>query len=349
MEPDALVVAGAAHNPDEVEVVVVGGSAAGLSAALALGRSRRSVLVIDSGNPRNASSAHLHGVLGHDGLAPADFAAVGRRDVERYGVQVQHAMAVGAARAKVGLNGAPTFDVFLDNGHTIRARRILVASGVTDHLPEIEGVRERWGTDVIHCPYCHGWENRDRPIAVVSTTAMGAHSALLFRQWSPEVTLFTHTGAAPSGDELAKLEARDVNVVSGVVRALSIEHDRIVGVTMTTGETFPAEVVVVGPRAVAYSPVLEALGLSTVPHSMGPEYAMSYESGPTGQTAVAGVWAAGNVVDAMAPVASAVSAGYMAGAMLNMDLVNEDTEFAVTLRREIGRQLVTPPSPGRDL
>lgn len=307
-----------------IDVLIVGGGAAGLSAALALGRSRRSVVVVDAGQPRNAPAAHMQGVLGHDGLGPAEFLALGRRDLEPYGVEVVSGTAEAARRLDDG-----TFAITLGDGSVRLARRILVATGVTDVLPEITNLAARWGRDVIHCPYCHGWEVRDTKTAVISTGPMGVHGALLFRQWSNDVTLFVHTGAEPTPDETERLRARGIAVVRGVVAEVRVEDDRVTGVTLASGETTPVETVMTASRLLAHSPVLTSLGLEPVPHFLGTEVGMHFVATPTGQTDIDGVWAAGNVVDPFATVPAAVAAGYLAGAHLNADLVTADTDAAV--------------------
>ena len=318
------------EHPDSesFDVIVVGGGAAGLSASLALGRSRRSVLVIDAGHPRNEPAAHMHGVLGHDGIPPAEYLEQGRAEVAGYGVQFVQAAATGARRRDDGL-----FDVDLDDGTSRSARRLIVATGVTDELPDIPHLRERWGIDVIHCPYCHGWEVRDTTIGVIATGPMAVHQAMLFRQLSDAVTLFVHAGDGPTAEESDRLHARGIRVVAGPVTEVVVSDGHPSGLRVSGlrvgDDMFPVDNVVVGPRMVVHSPVLESLGLEPVDHPMGGAVGTTYEASPTGQTAVAGVWAAGNVVDISASVVNVVGAGYLAGAMVNADLANDDTDRAL--------------------
>ena len=173
---------------DGYDVVVVGGGAAGLNGALMLGRSRRSVLVIDAGEPRNAPAHGVHGLLGREGMPPAELLARGRDEVRSYGGHLVTGEVTGAVREGDG------FAVSLVGGRVVHARRLLVTTGLVDELPDVPGLRERWGRDVLHCPYCHGWEVRDRAIGVLATTARSMHQALLFRQLSADVTYF----AAPT-------------------------------------------------------------------------------------------------------------------------------------------------------
>ena len=166
------------------DVVVVGGGAAGLSAALVLGRARRRVAVVDAGAPRNAPAAHMQGFLSRDGMPPADLLAAGRAEVTGYGVELIDDQVVGIE---------PGFFVRLAGGRVLlRARRILVTTGVRDELPNIPGARQRWGRDLLHCPYCHGWEIMNQPVGVLGTQPGSVQHALLVRQWSDDVVFFAH-------------------------------------------------------------------------------------------------------------------------------------------------------------
>lgn len=299
------------------DVVVIGGGAAGLSGALTLARARRSVLVVDAGAPRNAPAAGVHGFLTRDGMAPADLVATGRAEVERYGGEVVDGEVVAARRAEGG------FEVTLGDGQVVTARRLLVTTGLVDELPDVAGVRERWGDTVVHCPYCHGWELRDEAIGVLGANDRAAHQALLFRQWTDDVVLFRHTAPALTHDELEQLGARGVEVVDGLVAAFDDE-----GVHLAGGTVVARAALAVATRMVARTDLLAGLGLEVVEHPMG--VGAHVPADPTGRTAVPGVWVAGNVADLMAQVVAAAAGGTMAGAALNADLIAEDTERAVT-------------------
>jgi thioredoxin reductase len=212
------------------------------------------------------------------------------------------------------------------------ARRLLVTTGLVDELPDIPGLRERWGRDVLHCPYCHGWEARDQPIGVLGTGPFAAHQALLFRQWSPNVTLFLHTAPDPTPEEWEQLAARDIDVVDGEVAALEITDDQLTGVRLAAGRVVPVRAVTVTPRFVARSEALTDLGLQTVEHALG--VGRHIEADSRGLTSVPGVWAAGNVTDLMAQVIGAAAAAVTAAAAINADLIAEDTRRAVERRRE---------------
>ncbi|HEY6740389.1 MAG TPA: NAD(P)/FAD-dependent oxidoreductase, partial [Actinopolymorphaceae bacterium] len=211
------------------DVVVIGGGAAGASGALMLARARRSVLMLDAGAPRNAPAAGVHGLLGREGMPPGDLLDLGRREIAGYGGQV-----LSGEVADVVRDGS-LFAVRLADGRRWRARRLLVATGVVDILPKVPGLRARWGRDVLHCPYCHGWEVRDQAIGVLATGPTSVHQALLFRQWSTDVTLITHLAPTPTGDDAEQLAARGIRVVEGEVESLDIVDDRLAGVHLHDG------------------------------------------------------------------------------------------------------------------
>jgi thioredoxin reductase len=308
------------------DVVVVGGGAAGLSGALMLGRSRRSVLVVDAGEPRNAPASGVHGFLTRDGTDPAALLQVGREEVRGYGARVLDGRVASAESVDGG------FTVTLEDGRRVGARRLLVTTGLVDELPDVPGVRERWGRDVLHCPYCHGWEVRDQPIGILASGPMAVHQALLFRQLTADLTLFLHTAPQPTDEEAEQLAALGITVVEGEVASLEVHEDRLTGVRLQDGEVVPRDAVVVSPRLAARAGILADLGLETteLPHGLG-EYV---ESDATGLTAVPGVWVAGNVTNPTAQVLASASAGAMAGAVINADLVAEDTREAVAAHRD---------------
>jgi thioredoxin reductase/2-polyprenyl-3-methyl-5-hydroxy-6-metoxy-1,4-benzoquinol methylase len=313
---------------ERYDVVVIGGGAAGLSGALALVRARRSVLVVDAGQPRNAPAGHVHNYLTRDGTPPAELVAAGRDEVMRYGGQMV------PGRVETVAKGGDGFLVKLEDGDTVRARRLLVATGLVDELPDVPGVAERWGRDVLHCPYCHGWEVRDRRIGVLATGPMAVHQAELWRQWSPHVMLLRHDVPAPSAEESERLAARDVPVVDGPVAELVVVGDALTGARLASGEVVALDAVVVTPRFTAHARVLEPLGLTPVDLEVGGHVVGSrIPADATGATAVPGVWVAGNVADARAQVITAASAGLNAAAAINADLVAEDTGSAVEAYR----------------
>ncbi|MFC5906199.1 NAD(P)/FAD-dependent oxidoreductase [Streptacidiphilus monticola] len=317
-----------AQNPQlpDYDVLVVGGGAAGLSGALMLARARRSVAVVDAGEPRNAPADGVHGLLARDGMPPGELLARGREEVRRYGGTVLSGEAVAVAGA------APGFTVTLADGTTLRARRLLVTTGLVDELPDVPGLREHWGRDLVHCPYCHGWEVRDRAVGVLATGPMSVHQALLFRQWTDDVVLFGHGGPEPTAAETEQLTARGIRIVPGKVTAVETTGGGgVAGLRLADGTVVPREVLAVAPRMVARGALLAALGLTAEQHPSRMGEFIPSEQG--GRTAVPGVWVAGNITDLSAQVGGAAAAGALAGAMINADLVTEETAAAVAALR----------------
>lgn len=310
------------------DVVIVGGGAAGLSAALVLCRARRRVAVLDAGSPRNAPSAHMHGFLSRDGTSPAELLAAGRAEVRRFGGEV-----IAGTVHQVMASGAG-FSVILHGGRVVPARRLLVATGLTDELPDIPGLRERWGRDVLHCPYCHGYEVRAQPLGVLATDPRSVHQALLVRQWSADVVFFRHTLTTLPDEDAERLSARGVEIVEGRVARLVVQGDRLVGVQLADGTVVARSAVFIAPRFVPNDAILTALGAATAPTSGG----AWVTTDPTGRTSVPGVWAVGNVADPAATVLGAACAGARAAAALNADLVEEEVARAVADRRASGAQ-----------
>ena len=224
------------NENENYDVVVVGGGAAGLSGAVALARSRRSVLVVDVGDPRNAPAGHVHNFLSRDGTPPSELFAAGRAEVTGYGGRVETGRVTALARdgARFGVQ------ISAEAGpSTVTARRLLVATGLRDVLPDVPGLAARWGIDVLHCPYCHGWEVRDQRIGILSTGPAAVHQALLFQQLSPHVTLLRHTGPAPDAEQRALLEALGVAIVEGQVEQVEADASGLTGVVLAGAVTWP--------------------------------------------------------------------------------------------------------------
>ena len=266
------------------DVIIVGGGTGGLSAALTLARSRRSVVVIDAGDPRNAPAEGVHNYLTRDGTPPAELLALGRAEVASYGASVIAARAVATQRVDGG------FEVMLDDGRVVAGRRLVIATGGRDELPDIPGVKEGWGHTVIHCPYCHGWEVRDQRIGVLGTGPGSIHQALLFSQLSADVTLYLHSLELTDA-ETASLRSRGIAIKEG-----AIAHVQDLGVDALVVAT------TVHPRLEPFA------GIGVTPETL--------ESTP-------GVWAVGNVLEANAQVIGAAAAGVMTAARINWDLIEE--------------------------
>jgi thioredoxin reductase len=300
------------------DVAIVGGGAAGLSAALVLTRARRRVVVIDEGNPRNAPATHMHGFLSRDGMPPAELLALGRDEVTGYGGVV-----LDGSVADVIRDGRNGFWVLLAGGRRIRARRLLVTTGLTDELPDVPGLADRWARDVLHCPYCHGHEVRDRQLGVVGGSPGAVRYAQIVRQWTHDLVYFTPPGLL-TATERAGLVARAIGVVEGTIEELVVDgDDRLCGVRVADGVVVPRDALFVPPRFVPHSSLLADLGCATDDDGWT-------TTDPTGRTSVPGVWAAGNVVDPRAQVITAAGAGSAAAIAVNADLVDDDVRSAIT-------------------
>jgi thioredoxin reductase len=314
------------------DVIVIGGGAAGLAAALILGRSRRSVLVVDAGEPRNARAEGVHNYLGQEGTAPADLISTGREEVARYGVTVTAGRLVAASAGPVTDGDPVGFTATLDSGEQVSARRMVVASGAVDVLPDVPGLPEQWGRGVVHCPFCHGWEIRDRRIGVLVGTPFGAHHALMFRALSDDVTAFVVDPAFVDDTDRAGLAARGIGVVdSRVARVLEAEG-RLTGVELDDGSLVELDALATASTPEARVDGLGGLGVVAVDQFMGDlRIGSAVAVGPTGATDVPGVWAAGNVASPMATVIAAAAAGTQVGAAVHGDLVQADLAAALAL------------------
>ncbi|GAB3196269.1 NAD(P)/FAD-dependent oxidoreductase [Nocardioides hungaricus] len=309
-------------------MVVVGGGVAGLSGAMALGRSRRSVLVVDAGEPRNAPSQHAHNYLGREGISPLELLEIGRTEVAAYGVEVLGDRVVGVS----GEAGA--FLVTTAGGRRLGARRVLVAGGMVDELPDVPGLADRWGIDVLHCPYCHGWEVRDQAIAVLATTPMAGHLALLFRRLSDDVVMVVHNGVELPDEEMERLGAIGVRIEHGTPQEVLTEGDALVGLRLADGSVLERQAIVTASRVDVRADYLAPLGIEPQPFEMGGFAVGSVlEIEQTGATSVPGVFAAGNATDVAMTLMASAAHGTRVAAWINADLADEEATRAVAERR----------------
>ncbi|WP_278312494.1 NAD(P)/FAD-dependent oxidoreductase [Lolliginicoccus levis] len=308
------------------DVAIVGGGPAGLAAAVTLGRSLRSVIVIDGGEPRNALAEGAHNVLGQEGIAPAELLARGRAEARGYGANIVEGT---VTRARPTAASPNTFALQLGDGSEITARRVLIATGIVDELPDVPGLQAHWGSRLLHCPYCHGWEARGQEIGVLATGPMAMHQALLFRQLSDSVTVVLHERDSFDAEEREQLDALGISVIPGPV--LEVGGDGPLRLRLGDGSSREVDALAVAPRFLARTGVYEQLGGAASEHPMG----RFIETDPMGRTAVEGVWAAGNVRDLKAMVTASAGDGVAVAAGLNADLVAEDARGAVSRRRSM--------------
>ena len=288
------------------DVIVIGGSYGGLSAALQLARARRKVLVIDEGMRRNRFATTSHGFLGHDGRAPGDIIAEARAQLSRYPtVEFLQARAERAASSGDGF-------VIEAGGVAHQARRLLLATGVHDGLPEIEGLSERWGQSVFHCPYCHGYELDQGEIAVIATSDHSMHQALMLPDWG-RTTLILNNGFSPDEQQRAQLNQRNVTVIDAGVEALS-NHATV---HLTDGRAVEYAGIFVLPEPKQASPLAEQLGCEFDDEGMFPVIKTSF----TKETSVSGVFACGDAARPAGSVSVAVGDGNVAGAAVHQSLI----------------------------
>ena len=301
----------------EYDVVIIGGGAAGLSAALVLSRARRRVLVVDSGSPRNAPAAHMQGFLSRDGAGSGGAAGRGTRRGHRLRRPVLSGTVTGVAAGP-----GPRFEVRLAAGGRVSARRLLVATGLRDEIPDIPGLRERWGRDVLHCPYCHGWEVRDQRLGVLADGSPGSvRYAQIVRQWTGDLIVLVPSGRLTAGQREG-LTARAIGIVEAGVNRILVKDDHLAGVELDDGRLVHRDAVFVPPRFVPNDGVLTALGCDIT----GGGWVVT---GPDGRTSVPGVWAAGNVANPRAQVITAAGEGSAAAIAINADLIDEDVRDAI--------------------
>jgi thioredoxin reductase len=289
------------------DVIVVGGSFAGLAAATQVARTRRDVLVIDAGKPRNRFAKASHGFLTQDGRAPGDIIADGREQLMAYpSATMTGGTATHAARTDDG------FAVTLDNGETHLARRLVLATGVIDQMPDIPGFAERWGKSVFHCPYCHGYELAKGRIGVLAIGPLSIHQAMLIAEWGP-TSLLTNGLFEPDEEQTASLSARGVEVERGVVTAIAGTAE----VIFEDGRTLAFDGLFTALQMKIASPLAEQLGCNFVSGPLG-DY---IETSGFMKTSVAGVFACGDAARMAGSVSIAVGEGALAGVGAHQSLV----------------------------
>lgn len=302
------------------DVIIIGGSAAGLSAGLVLARAQLDLLIIDGGEPRNAPAEHMHGFITRDGISPAEFLSASRAEVIKYGAKIE------ATKATRVLRHTDGFEVHMGNGRVEIGRALLVASGLKDEIPAIPGVRERWGSLVHHCPYCHGYEVLNQRIAVLAgaNREMSFRQAGLLRRYSDRVDFLTN-GEELTPAEMDGLQKLGVKIHDSHVSHLVGELGTLKGVAFDNGTTLECNALFVAPALRPNDQFLRSLNCEI---NQDTKLIVVNE---VGQTSVPGVWAAGNVVNPYAQVITAAGAGSasaiaISGWLLQMDLNQNQTK-----------------------
>lgn len=284
------------------DVIIIGGSFAGLAGALQLGRARRKITVLDTGLPRNRFAGHSHGLLGHDHKPPLDILSEARRQLARYPT-----IKLVNARA-INLSGAiDNFAIETEGGDVLAARRVLLAYGVSDQMPAIPGFAESWGKSIVPCPYCDGFEVAGRHWGLVWSGPHSLHAVTLFHDWTDRVTLFTN-GHDIDDDARTELTHRSVPVVEGKIVEIGHRDGQIATVKLDTGAAVAVDVLFAHPRNQPSASLHEAIGLEKVPHPLG--YTLKIDD--RRETSIKGIYAAGDLANPMASVTLASSSGAMA-------------------------------------
>ncbi|MCC2976669.1 NAD(P)/FAD-dependent oxidoreductase [Sphingomonas sp. PL-96] len=295
------------------DAIVIGGSFAGLSAAIHIARARRSVCVIDAGAPRNRFADASHGFFGQDGNAPHAMIAGALAQLQRYPtVRTLPGEAIGASAVAGG------FEVNLADGETLTAAKLVLAFGISDVLPELPGLVERWGKSVLHCPYCHGFEYGGQRLGVLQTMPMSANQALLIADWGP-TTLYLNGGDMPDADVQAKLARRGVTIEPARIVALRGEDTALSSLTLADGREAPIDALYLAPRSRLNSPIAEQLGCALDDGPFGPVI----RTDAAKLTTVPGVYAAGDAARAPHNASWAAADGVTAGVSLHQSLVFE--------------------------
>ncbi|RTQ46891.1 NAD(P)/FAD-dependent oxidoreductase [Hymenobacter gummosus] len=297
---------------DSLDVLIIGGSYAGLAAALSLGRARRRVLVLDAGRPCNRQTPHSHNFLTRDGAAPAELAARARAEVQAYpSVRLQAATAVRAEATQGG------FRVTTAEGPSYAARRLVLATGVVDELPPVPGLAECWGISVLHCPYCHGYEVRDAPLAVLGNGDLGFEFARLIRHWSPDLRLLTNGPATLTPAQAAQLAAHGIGIVDTPLQALEHQAGQFRQLRLADGAALPLTALFARVPNRQSSDLPAQLGCALTETGL-------LQVDELQRTSVPGVYAAGDTTTPLRQVAAAVAAGSRTGAFINHELIAAD-------------------------
>lgn len=293
------------------DALVIGGSYAGLSGAMQIARSGRAVCVVDGGQPRNRFAPQSHGFFGQDGQAPRQMIAQARANLAAYpNVTFRDALATGAKR------DGETFSVTLATGETLTARKLLLAYGVVDLLPDLSGLAERWGQTVLHCPYCHGYEVRGQRLGVLNVMPQSLHQALLISDWGP-VTFFLNGQPQPDAVTLAKFAERSVRLEPAPIQGLEGVAPALKGVRLDDGRLVPLDALFLATRLRLASDLAEQLGCAFEDGVQG----LLLKTDGSKQTSVPGVYAAGDLTPGTGNASMAAADGSFAGASLHQSLI----------------------------
>ncbi|SMD34578.1 Thioredoxin reductase [Reichenbachiella faecimaris] len=292
------------------EVIIIGGSYAGLSAALALGRSLRKVLVIDAGKPCNLPTPHAHNLLTQDGVAPDEISAIAKSQVEKYNtVQFYEGLAIGGNKIPGG------FTITTADGIIFSAKKLIFATGLKDIMPDIEGFAECWGQSVVHCPYCHGYEIRQLKTGIVANGEKAHHYATLISNWTDELTVFTHGPSTLTADQTKQISKHAISIVETPIKRIQHVNGQVQAIVLEDDTKVELRAIYSGPEFVQHSRIPEELGCQL--NEQGLIHVDGFQL-----TSVPGVYACGDN-STMRSLSLAVASGTKAGVVVNKDLIEE--------------------------
>lgn len=293
------------------EVIIIGGSYSGLSAAMSLGRAQRNVLIIDSGKPSNRKTPHSHNFITQDGETPAAIAARAKEQVLDYPtVQFVEDKVITAAKSDKG------FSLNTEKGKVYESRKVLFATGVTDIMPDIEGFEDCWGISILHCPYCHGYEVKGENTAILANGDAAYHYALLLSQWTKQLTIFTNGPAAFSDEQKHKLQQNNINIIENRIAALTHNKGYVEEIVLEKGQSHKFNVIYSRPVIKQHCDLPEQLGCELDEHGM-------VQVDIFHKTTVPGIFASGDCTTMMRSVAIAAASGMKAGAVINNEMATE--------------------------
>lgn len=295
---------------EQYDVVIIGGSYAGLSAAMTLGRALRNVLVIDSGKPCNAPTPHSHNFLTQDGNTPSEIAAIARKQVEQYDT-IQFLDGI----AKTATKEENSFSVTTAAGESFSSKKLVIATGLKDIMPPIEGFEDCWGKSVLHCPYCHGYEVRHQKTGVMANGEMGHFFAKLISNWTDELTLFTNGKSTLTAEQTQQLEKHNIQVNENEITKINHDKGYISSIELETKEVVNLDAMYCKIKVELQGDFIQTLGCKLDEQGL-------IETDPFQQTTVEGVYACGDN-SAMRSLPNAVSTGATVGAAINVALVDE--------------------------
>ncbi len=296
---------------NQFDVIIVGGSYAGLSAGMSLGRSLRKVLIIDSGKPCNEQTPHSHNFLTQDGKTPKEISELSKKQVLEYKtVKFHQDKAIEAKKIENG------FEVITENGEKFNSKKIIIATGIIDEVPNIKGFQECWGISLIHCPYCHGYEFKNEKTGIIANGERGFHISSLVNNLTKDITIFTRGKADFTEEQFLKLEKNNIKIIETEISELKHQNGNIESLILSDGKALNFEAVYGAFPFKQHSDIPESLGceMTEIGHIKIDQFQ---------KTNVAGLFACGDNSSPMRSVANAVYTGSLTGAMVNMELTNE--------------------------